>query len=365
MFIVFIDLAMALVAAYVAVGLKGDAWGIAATRAKVIHLVTTFAPLTILVFWKSGMYRGSWRLAGLEDLTRACGATLAVTLLGLIGDSIWSPVNHDATVVLIYGLVSLVMVTTSRASYVLLLSSQRRASTEGTPVLVYGAGSSGAAASRELFANPETGMRPIGFIDDDVSKKGRLVNGLPVFGTVRDLEEIVRTHGARGLLVATAQVASERLERAAAICERTGASLFRMNLRMERLVEESHVSATATAAAIVRPDRAAVPGAAALRQPSPMFSIADVQFLGTQPCEECGSLNMHRSHARGLFERLRKAHSAKRLFRCNDCGWRGWLVVLEWGASLPQAEAPDLAFLDSALKPAPSRGSLLAPQDVA
>lgn len=363
MFIVFIDLAMSVVAAYVAVGLKADAWSLTATRSTVIHLVSMFAPLTILVFWKSGMYRGSWRLAGLEDLMRAGGATLAVTILGLIGDAIWSPEGRDASVILIYGLLSLIMVTASRASYVLLLSSQRRASNAGTPVLLYGAGSGGVAASRELFGNPDAGMRPIGFIDDDIAKKGKLVNGLPVLGTVRDLEELVRTHGARGLLVATARVASERLERAAAICERTGTSLFRMNLQLERLLEESPAS-SALAPLVAAPLDRAEPAAPKGRK-SPAFSLADVRVLGTQPCDGCGGLNLHRSHARSVFERIKKNYTLKRLFRCSDCGWRGWLLELECGASLQPVASPDLVSLDSALKTPPSKGMVLMPQDVA
>src|SRR3712207_7495223 len=46
----------------------------------------------------------------------------------------------------IYGLVSLSLVTGSRASYVLLRYSERRASNKGAPVLVYGAGERGVAA---------------------------------------------------------------------------------------------------------------------------------------------------------------------------------------------------------------------------
>jgi hypothetical protein len=61
---------------------------------------------------------------------------------------------------------------------------------------------------------------------------------------------------------------------------------------------------------------------------------------------------MHRSHARSVFERARKALSVKRPFRCDDCGWRGWLIPLEFGGSLEPAAAPDLAYLDSTLKAA-------------
>ena len=41
-------------------------------------------------------------------------------------------------------------------------------------------------------------------------------------------------------------------------------------------------------------------------------------------CPECGS-QVRRSHARGMGERLVKALTTYRAYRCRDCGWRGWL----------------------------------------
>jgi uncharacterized protein with PIN domain len=41
-------------------------------------------------------------------------------------------------------------------------------------------------------------------------------------------------------------------------------------------------------------------------------------------CPECGD-PVHRSHSRGLKEKLFKAFTSYRAYRCHDCGWRGWL----------------------------------------
>ena len=40
-------------------------------------------------------------------------------------------------------------------------------------------------------------------------------------------------------------------------------------------------------------------------------------------CPECGE-RVHRSHSRGLKEKLFKALTSYRAYRCRDCGWRGW-----------------------------------------
>jgi FlaA1/EpsC-like NDP-sugar epimerase len=70
-----------------------------------------------------------------------------------------------------------------------------------------------------------------------------------------------------------------------------------------------------------------------------------------QLCPECGSSRIHRSRVRNLPERVRRNFSARRLFRCDDCSWRGWLIPLDFGDFDPitTPDAPDLGSLDSAL----------------
>src|SRR5262249_35801547 len=200
-------------------------------------LTGTVAPLTVLVFWKTGLYRGAWRLAGISDLARACGATFAATILALIGHMIWSPTSLPLTVFLIYGLANIVLVAASRASYVVLLNSQHRANSQGIPVLLYGAGHGGVIAVRELFQHPEAGMRPIGFIDDDPQKRGRVVSDLPVLGSARDLSLIVHAHGVQAVLVSTTKMPPDRAEHVRSVCEQLSISMFKLDIKLERVHE--------------------------------------------------------------------------------------------------------------------------------
>lgn len=47
--------------------------------------------------------------------------------------------------------------------------------------------------------------------------------------------------------------------------------------------------------------------------------------MAEKTCPECKSNRVHRSHARNLWEKVQKRFTTRRLFRCHDCGWRGWL----------------------------------------
>jgi FlaA1/EpsC-like NDP-sugar epimerase len=85
---------------------------------------------------------------------------------------------------------------------------------------------------------------------------------------------------------------------------------------------------------------------------APAAAAREVAAFVEQPCPHCKSLRVHRSKSRTILERARRNFTAKRLFRCDDCGWRGWLIPLEFGDAEPvaPAAAPDLTMLDEAVQ---------------
>jgi predicted RNA-binding Zn-ribbon protein involved in translation (DUF1610 family) len=45
----------------------------------------------------------------------------------------------------------------------------------------------------------------------------------------------------------------------------------------------------------------------------------------TAICPKCEEVSLRRSHTKTRFERFKREHSGMRIFRCQACGWRGWL----------------------------------------
>ena len=342
MFVVFVDLATAAVAAYLALGLKFDAWNLAEGATQFVDLTVTFAPLTAVIFWYSGMYRGGWRLAGVTELAHASGAALAVTAIGYIAHRLLSGVPQPPSVFLIYALVSVVLVTISRGSYVVLRTSQRRASVQGTPALLYGAGRDGVAAVSELLDRPGAGLRPVGFIDDHAGSKGRRVSGLSVLGTTHDLDSLVAQHGIKALLVTGRNVSPARLAGAADTCERLGIQLMRMRVLLDVESGFGRVAPVDSDMGGTTGLPRAAPIVSALRSAFPAVPVAalSAKVVEAEPCGGCGSRNVHRSKARGIYERLRRVRTPRRVYRCGDCGWRGWLLPLEQATPFFDRYAP-------------------------
>lgn len=46
--------------------------------------------------------------------------------------------------------------------------------------------------------------------------------------------------------------------------------------------------------------------------------------MANQACPACG-WRIHHSHTRGFKEKLIRAITAYKMYRCRECGWRGWL----------------------------------------
>ena len=66
-------------------------------------------------------------------------------------------------------------------------------------------------------------------------------------------------------------------------------------------------------------------------------------------CPECEKGEIRRSKARNFLERVRRDYSRLRVFRCERCGWRGWLEVIDPGHNGDLGDhAVDLTELDDA-----------------
>src|SRR5581483_9758625 len=131
----------------------------------------------------------------------------------------------------IYALLSVVFVLGSRSSYQALAASYSRARTDGSPALIYGAGRRGASALRGLLADASQ-LRPVGFIDDDPGKASTFIDGVPVVGSFASLELAIERMAAHAVVVASDGIPQSRLATIAAICQRLGVSLLRLDVRL-------------------------------------------------------------------------------------------------------------------------------------
>jgi FlaA1/EpsC-like NDP-sugar epimerase len=90
------------------------------------------------------------------------------------------------------------------------------------PTLLIGAGRAGAEAVKQIVADPQIGIEPIGFLDDDPQKRGMVIHGTRVLGTVADAARIAGRHGAIQAVITIGNPSEENLRHIVEQCKTCG-----------------------------------------------------------------------------------------------------------------------------------------------
>lgn len=143
----------------------------------------------------SGLYQRSWETFGLRDLTAvARGVTLGSLLSVLTAAYLYRLEGFSRAVFALDALLLGVAIVATRGSFQIMSLVAATKNKRSRRVLVYGAGSFGQTLVREMRANAKWGMNPIAFLDDDPMKSHRWIEGVPVRGTLEQLEAIIKRY---------------------------------------------------------------------------------------------------------------------------------------------------------------------------
>jgi FlaA1/EpsC-like NDP-sugar epimerase len=97
-----------------------------------------------------------------------------------------------------------------------------RRSSDVRRVLVAGAGDAGQLVVREMHKNPQLGLRPVGFVDDQPSKQGKRIHDVPVVGALSDLEAVVARHEIDEVVLAMPKAPGPVIRELVEACQRAG-----------------------------------------------------------------------------------------------------------------------------------------------
>lgn len=200
------DVVLAVFATWVAFTLRLDIphWPSGAQWWVYLLAPTLFIP----IFIRFGLYRAIFRYTGLAAL-QATG--MAVLLYGCLLTAIllwkqWPGVPRSLGV--LQPLVFLFLVGGSRALARFWLAdlNQARAKSEGR-LLIYGAGTAGVQTMVALHLSQQ--YKLVGFVDDDATKVGRSLNGVPVFAP-SEVAQVVARLGVTDILLALPSASRDR-----------------------------------------------------------------------------------------------------------------------------------------------------------
>lgn len=198
-------------------------------QAASFHLMLA-VPMWLGIMAAFRLYRRAWSMASIEELKAMLAAvfvaaianvTLGVFLLPVLG---LSATRLPLSVISSHTMWSIVALTLPRllARVWIVHRRQRRDHTAQAPVLILGAGASGRLTAREMLENPAMGLHPIGYLDDDASKRNVHVGGLCVLGPVSELDARIRAHGVRHVIITMSSAPGAKIREIVRICTAAG-----------------------------------------------------------------------------------------------------------------------------------------------
>ncbi|HKE58280.1 MAG TPA: hypothetical protein VKB46_16320 [Pyrinomonadaceae bacterium] len=199
--------------------------------------------LPVLLFVKMasflavGVYRGLWRYTSVDDLIVFAKAVI----LGSIGSVLvilfaFRFEGFSRTIFVLDAVLMFLFLAGSRMAFRLFRQLiPAGANPNGRRILIYGAGDGGELLLRELLNNKALELSPVGFLDDDPAKRGKVLHGLRVFAGNGDLGQVCKQQEVDEIVISSLKMSEERVQELVSSCNELQIKVRRMRITMEDL----------------------------------------------------------------------------------------------------------------------------------
>jgi UDP-GlcNAc:undecaprenyl-phosphate GlcNAc-1-phosphate transferase len=192
----------------------------------------------LVAFFVVGVYRGAWRHFGMMDtIVVARGVFFGAVTAQFVILEIPYFFAYSRTAFAIYGILLLMAVTLSRASFRLVGEFIQRQRRSGRRVAIYGAGDAAGLVIRELLTREAGDVRILGFVDDDPRKAGIRAMGYPVLGGFSALTVLIKAAAVDSIVISARHLSPERLNNLEVLCGDFNVRLSRLSVGLESIVE--------------------------------------------------------------------------------------------------------------------------------
>ncbi len=177
----------------------------------------------LLLLNATGVNRALWRYAGVPTLVSMV-QTLAAGFFGLYLVNLLPQENiFPKSVVILTWVLSTGMILASRILWkAQRIRPTRRRKVGESRILIAGAGDVGAMVASELLRSDRYPGNPIGFVDDDMVKRGRRVESLEVLGTTFDIPRLIREKNVQQVIIAAPSAPARLVRQIVSLCQDAG-----------------------------------------------------------------------------------------------------------------------------------------------
>ena len=194
------------------------------------HSITLYSVVAVVIFWVFRLYRSVWRYAGIDELLRCVFGSVFTSVLYMLARKFYffsMPRSYH-----VFGLIiQLGLVVCGRFFYRFLLTAfawLRRTGDQRDRIMIVGAGSSGQMLLRDIARARETKAKAVCLIDDDVSKQGRFLEGVPIVGGREEILSAAKKYRVDKIFLAMPSASAIDKRDILNICNETGCKLMQL-----------------------------------------------------------------------------------------------------------------------------------------
>jgi FlaA1/EpsC-like NDP-sugar epimerase len=187
---------------------EGTEWPAGASLVLAAYVALSL-PIKLVALWRMGLYARLWRYASVLDFGSVVGGALvaaagSAAISMLVIPLLTVPFDRVPLAVLVLdALLGAVVVAAPRS--IVRIGIRRASRAPAVPrrrALIVGGGAAGSMILRELLSNPQLGLHPVAIVDDDRTKVGRRLHGVPVVGTLSDLDAVIPSQAIDEVIIA-------------------------------------------------------------------------------------------------------------------------------------------------------------------
>lgn len=188
---------------------------------KVISYMPYYVLATLLVFLIFRMYSIMWSAAGIREvyyIVLACGLSGLVQVAGMTMMQLHMPRSY--AVICFFSLAALE--TLIRLSYRIIETLWRGGKDEAsTRIMIIGAGTSGTAILKEITTSRYVHGNVVCFVDDDLNKIGKYLNGVLIAGNRDKIIELSKSYHVDEIFIAMPSASAKDIKAILEICKET------------------------------------------------------------------------------------------------------------------------------------------------
>lgn len=223
------DMAMVWICACLALGLRFDL-SLSSVPIEYAREVWKYGLLQMavvsLVFYAGHLYAIMWGVSGVREMMQVLLACLVAALAQSVGILLFDARMPRSYYVLWFVLMAGAAMI-GRVSFQVLQKITDRINRfleKSIPprVMIIGAGKAGILILKEMKASEKVHGYPVCMIDDDKDKQGRVIDGVSIMGSRKDIARLVREKGIDEIYVAIPTASPEDIKDILKICQGTG-----------------------------------------------------------------------------------------------------------------------------------------------